>query len=130
MTLETKETTNEIQSQSDSKVCLNQPLQCEIAFLLSGATKPFSDSNTDQYTSSLILQILQSVEREVKISVGLLGFQRVVTHVLWLLSCEDPVKLYKSRINYHKTVLKKCENSSCRKKQESSGFTHIQNDMK
>ena len=130
MTLETKETTNEIQSQSDSEVCLNQPLQCEIAFLLSGATKPFSDSNTDQYTSSLILQILQSVEREVKISVGLLGFQRVVTHVLWLLSCEDPVKLYKSRINYHKTVLKKCENSSCRKKQESSGFTHIQNDMK
>ena len=107
MTLETKETTNEIQSQSDSEVCLNQPLQCEIAFLLSGATKPFSDSNTDQYTSSLILQILQTVEREVKISVGLLSFQRVVTHVLWLLSCEDPVKLYMSRINYQQTVLKK-----------------------
>ena len=128
MTLETKETTNEIQSQSDSKVCLNQPLQCEIAFLLSGATKPFSDSNTDQYTSSLILQTLQSVEREVKISVGLLSFHRVVTHVLWLLSCEDPVKLYMSRINYHQTVLKKCKHSSCRQTEESNSFTHIENE--
>ena len=125
----TKETTsNEIHIHNDSEVCLNQPLKCEIAFLLSGATKSFSDSDTNQYTSSLVLQILQSVEREVNVSVGLLSFQRVVTHVLWLLSSEDPVKLYISRINYHQTLLKKCKNNSCRQKEVSSGFTHMQNE--
>ena len=101
MIRETKETNIENDIHSDSEVCLNQPLKCEIAFLLSEATKSFSDSDTNQYTSSLVLQILQNVERQVKISVGLLSFQRVVTHVLWLLSSEDPVKLYISRINYH-----------------------------
>ena len=65
-----------------------------IAVLLSEATKSFFDSDTSQYTCRLVLQILQSVEREVKISVGLLRFQRVVTNVLWLLSCQDPSKLY------------------------------------
>ena len=65
-----------------------------IAVLLSEATKSFFDSDTSQYTCRLVLQILQSVEREVKISVGLLSFQRVVTNVLWLLSCQDPSKLY------------------------------------
>ena len=128
MTRDTNEISNEINIHSDSEVCRNQPLKCEIAFLLSKATKFFSDSDTKQYTSSLILQILQSVEREVTISVGLLSFQRVVTLVLWLLSCEDPIKLYMSRINYHKTVLKKCKNSLCPQKEESSGFTHIQNE--
>lgn len=84
MTRETKETTNEIHLQSDSEIFLNQPLKCEIAFLLNQATMSFSDFNTMQYTSSLVLQVLESVETEVKISVGLLCFQRVVTHFLWL----------------------------------------------
>ena len=60
-------------------------------------------------------------------SVGLLSFQRNLTLFLWLLSCEDPIKLYMSRINYHQTVLKS-NNSSCRQKDESSGFAQIQND--
>ena len=126
MTRETKETTNEIHLQSDSQVFLNQPLKCEIAFLLNQATMSFCDFNTMQYTSSLVLRVLESVETEVKISVGLLCFQRVVTHVLWLLSCEDPVKLYTSRINYHKTVLEKCKNSSC-EKEDLRRYTNIQN---
>ena len=123
MTRETKEATSEIHIQSYSEICLNQPLKCEIAFLLSEATKSFSDSNTKQYTNSLVLQMLQNVEREVKISVGLVSFQRVVTHVLWLLNCEDPIKLFMSRItDYHQT------NSSSRQKEESSGFIYIQNE--
>ena len=129
MTRETKETYNEIHIQSDSEICLNQPLKCEIAFLLSEATKSFSDSNTKQYTSSLVLQILKSVEREVTISVGLVSFQRVVTHVLCLLESENPVKLFMSRLNYHQTVpVEKCKNSLSRQKEESSGFIHIQNE--
>lgn len=72
MTRETKETTPENHIQSNSEICLNQPLKCEIAVLLSEATKSFFDSDTSQYTSRLVLQIVQSVEREVKISVGLL----------------------------------------------------------
>ena len=124
MTRETKKTTNEIHIQSDSEILLNQPLKCEIALLLSS----FSDSDTEQYTSSLVLQVLESVEREVKVSVGLLSFQRNVTLFLWTLSCEDPIKLYMSRINYHQTVLEKYKNSSCGQKEESSGFTDIHND--
>ena len=120
--------TNEVRLQSDSYISLNQPLKCEIAFLLNEATMSFSDSTTKQYTNSLVLQVLENVEREVKISVGLLSFQRVVTHVLWLLSCEDPVKLYISRINYHQTVLEKCKNSSCRQKENLTGFNHVQNE--
>ena len=127
MIRETKETTNEIHIHNDSEVCLNQPLKCEIAFLLSKATRSFSDSDTNQYTTSLVLQILQNIERQSKISVGLLSFHRVVTHVLWLLSSEDPVKLYTSRIKYHQTLLKKGKNSSCRQQQESCSFTHMQN---
>ena len=129
MTREAKETYNEIHIQSDSEICLNQPLQCEIAFLLSGATKSFSDSNTKQYTNSLVLQVLKTVEREVTISVGLVSFQRVVTHVLCVLECEDPVKLFMSRINYHQTVpVEKCKLSLSRPNEESSGFIHIQNE--
>ena len=128
MTRETKKTTNEINTQSDSEILLNQPLKCEIALLLTEATISFSDSDTKQYTSSLVLQVLESVEREVKVSVRLLSFQRNVTLFLWGLSCEDPIKLYRSRINYHQTVLEKYKNSSCRQKEESSGFTDIHND--
>ena len=128
MTRETKKTTNERHIQSDSEILLNQPLKCEIAILLSIATISFSDSETDQYTSSLVVQVLESVEREVNVSVGLLSFQRNVTLLLWELSCEDPIKLYMSRINYHQTVLAKYKNSSCRQKEESSGFTDINND--
>ena len=124
MTRETKKTTNEIHIQSDSEILLNQPLKCEIALLLSS----FSDSDTEQYTSNVVLQVLESVEREVKVSVGLLSFQRNVTLFLWGLSCEDPIKLYMSRINYHQTVLEKYKNSSCRQKEESSGFTDIHNE--
>ena len=73
MTRETKETTPEIHIvhiQSDSEICLNQRLKCETAVLLSEATKLFFDSDTSQSTCRLVLQIVQSVEREVKISVG------------------------------------------------------------
>ena len=91
VTRETKKTTNEIHIQSDSEILLNQPLKCEIALLLTEATISFSGSDTEQYTSSLVLQVLQSVEREVKVSVGLLSFQRNMTLFLWALSCEDPI---------------------------------------
>jgi len=128
MTRETKKTTNEIHIQSDSEILLNQPLKCEIALLLSEATTSFSDSDTKQYTSSLVLQVLERVEREVKVSVGLLGFQRNVTLLLWALNYEDPIKLYMSRINYHQTELEKYKNGSCQQKEESSGFTDIHNE--
>ena len=128
MTRETKKTTNEIHIQSDSEILLNQPLKCEIALLLREATISFSDSDTEQYTSSLVLQVLESVEREVKVSVGLLVFQRNVTRLLWFLNYEDPIKLYMSRINYHQTELEKYKNSSCRQKEESSNFTNIHNE--
>ena len=124
MRWETKKTTKEIHIQSDSEILRNQPLICEIALLLSS----FSDSDTQQYTSSLVLQVLESVEREVKVSVGLLSFQRKVTLFLWGLSCEHPIKLYMSRINYHQTVLEKYKNSSCRQKEESTAFTDIHNE--
>ena len=82
MSSDIKETTNETRVRSlqgDSDILLNQPLKCEIAFLLNKATMSFSDSNTKQYTSNLVLQVLERVEREVKVSVGLLSFQRNVT---------------------------------------------------
>ena len=128
MTRETKKTTNEIHIQSDSEILLNQPLKCEIALLLREATISFCDSDTLQYTSSLVLQVLESVEREVKVSVGLFSFQRNVTLLLWALNYEDPIKLYMSRINYHRTELEKYKNGSCRQKEESSGFTDIHNE--
>ena len=128
MTKETKKSTNEIHIQSESEILLNQPLKSEIALLLSAATTSFSDSDTEQYTSSLFLQVLESVEREVKVSVGLLSFQKNVAMFLWAFSCEDPIKLYMSRINYHQTVLEKYKNRSCWQKEESSGFTDIHNE--
>ena len=107
-TSQTKETTNEV----PSRILPNQPLKCEIACLLSEATKIFADSNTKQCLNNSLLQIVEDVEKEIQISLGLLIFHRVVTNALWVSGREDPVKLYAARINYHQAALKQGRESS------------------
>lgn len=61
LTSQTKETTNEV----PSSILPIQPLKCEIACLLSEATKIVADSKTKQCLNSSLLQIVEDVKKEV-----------------------------------------------------------------
>lgn len=123
MTSETKESTHE----EPSRILLNEPLKCEIAFLLCKATKTFADSNTKQYINSSLLEMLENVERQNQISLGLLTFHRVVTNLLWDLSTEDSVKLYAMRINYHQAAITQTKETSS-KNEDFQCVTQMQNE--
>ena len=103
---ESKESINEVKLQQNSDILLSQPLKCEIIFLLSKATKTFANTNTKQCLSNSLLQIVETVEREVQITVGLLTFHNAVTHLSWVLSGVNPQKLYAARIKYYQVALK------------------------
>ena len=102
---------NEIQVGKKSDTLLNEPLEFHFAFLLSEATKFFSDAKTKQYTSNSVLQILECVEKEVIISLGLLMFHRAVVQLLWKLKSKGPVNSFWSRIKYHEKTLEQCQES-------------------
>ena len=106
-----KDANNEIQVGKKSDTLLNEPLEFQFAFLLSKATELFSDAKTKQYTSNLVLQMLECVEKEVIISLGLLKFHRAVVQLLWKLNSEDPVNSLWSRIKYHEKTLEQSQES-------------------
>ena len=106
---------------------LSQPLKCEITFLLSEATKTFADVNTKQCLSNSFHKIVENIEKEAKITFGLLTFQNVVTHLLWLSSSEDPQTLYASRITYYQAALTQYKESSPNK-DNLNDVTHLQNE--
>ena len=108
-------TENETNPQRDTSVLLNQPLKLEVIFLVSKAAKNFIDTDTRQYLSNTVFQILKEVETEILVSPGLFNFHRIVATLITLIGdficIEDQVKLYKERINFHQTALKQCNYS-------------------
>ena len=109
----TTETDDKIKLQKDTGILSNQPLKFQIAFLLSRATKSFSNTETEQYMGNVILQILKEIETEVQDSFGLFTIYHNVTRLLRNFNkIEDSVKIYKSRIHYHQTALKECKVNS------------------
>ena len=107
---ESKESINEVKLQQNSDILPRQPLKCEIIFLLSEATKTFADANTKQCLRNALLQIVEHIERQVQITLGLLTFHNtvLVTHLSWHLSGKDQdQKLHAARIkNYQEAVIK------------------------
>ena len=124
---EPKESINEVKLQRHSDILLSQPLKFEITFLLSEATKTFADVNTKQCLSNSFLKIVENIEREAEITFGLLTFQNVVTHLLWLSSSEDPQTLYPSRIKYYQAALTKYKERSPNK-DNLNDVRHLQNE--
>ena len=120
---EGKESINEVKLQQTSDILLSQPLKCEIIFLLSEAAKTFADANTKQCLTNLLLQIVENIEREVQITHGLLTFHKVVTHLSWVLSGEDPQRLYAARIKYYQEAL----NEKSPKTDNFENAIHLQN---
>ena len=106
-----KDANNEIQVGKKSETLLNEPLEFHFAFLLSKATEFFSDAKTKQCTSNSVLQMLECVEKEVKISLGLLMFHRAVVQLLCKLKSEGPVNSFWSGIKYHEKTLEQCQES-------------------
>ena len=102
---------DEIQVGKMSDTLLNEPLEFNFAYLLSKATEVFSDAKTKQYSSNLVLQMLECLEKEVRISPGLLIFHRAVIQLLWKLNSEDPVNFFWSRIKYHEQILEQYQES-------------------
>ena len=102
---------NEIQVGKKSDTLLNEPLEFHFANLLSQATEFFSDAKIKQYTSNLVLQMLECVQKEVIISLGLLMFHSAVVQLLWELKSEGPVNSFWSRIKYHEKTLQQCQES-------------------
>ena len=100
-------TENEANPQSNTSVPLNQPLQLEVIFLVSEATKNFIDTDTKTYLDNAVFQILNEVEKQELMSPGLFNFHRIVTELIGhCIQIEDPEKLYKERISFHQTALK------------------------
>ena len=124
---ENKESINEVKLQQHSDILLGQPLKCEITFLLSEATKTFADADTKQCLSNSLLQIIENIEREAQISLGLLTFQNVATKLLWLSSSEDPQTLYAYRIKYYQAALTQYKESSPNK-DNLNDVRHLQNE--
>ena len=124
---ETRETINEVKLQKNSDILLREPLKCEIAFLLHGATKAFVDANTKQCIHNCLVQIVENIEREVQITPGLLTFHSVVTNLLWKLSSQDPAKLYAARIKYHESALTQCKESALNI-DKFEDVSHLQNE--
>ena len=124
---ESKECISEVKLQQHSDILLSQPLKCEITFLLSEATKTFADADTRQCLSNSLLQIIENIEREAEISLGLLTFQNVATHLLWLSSSEDPQTLYASGIKYYQTALTQYKESPPHK-DDINDVSHLQNE--
>ena len=108
---ETRETINEVKLQKNSDNLQRQPLKCQIAFLLHKATNTFVEANTKQCIHNSLLQIVEHIEGEVKVTPGLLTFHSVVTNLLWELSSGDPAKLYAARIKYHESALTQSKES-------------------
>ena len=105
-----KDANDEIQVGKQSETLLNEPLEFQFAFLLSKATEFFSDAKTKEYTSNLVVQMLQSLKKEVTlISLGLLLFHRAVVTLLWMLNRDDPVNSFWSRIKSHEKTLDQCQ---------------------
>ena len=124
---EDKESVNEVKLQQRSDILLSQPLKCEITLLLSEATKTFADVNTKQCLRNSFLKIVENIEREAEITLGLLTFQNVVTNLLWLSSSEDPQTLYASRIKYYQAALTQYKESSPNK-DNLNDVRHLQNE--
>ena len=122
-----KESISEVKLQQHSDILLSQPLKCEIIFLLSEATKTFADADTKQCFSNSLLQIIENIEREAQISLGLLTFQNFATHLLWLSSSEDPQTLYAYGKKYYQTALTQYKESSPHK-DDINDVSHLQNE--
>ena len=127
MKTESKESINEVKLQQHSDILLSEPLKCEITFLLSEATKTFADANTKQCLSNSLIQIIENIERAAEITLGLLTFQNVVTHLMWLSSSDDPQTLYASGIKYYQTTLTQYK-ESCPNKDDFNDVSHLQNE--
>ena len=87
----------------------NQPLQLEVIFLVSEATKNFIDADAKTYLDNVVFQILNEVKKQELMSPGLFNFHRIVTELIGhCIQIEDPekLKLYKESISFHQTALK------------------------
>ena len=126
-----KDANDEIQVGKKSETLLNYPLEFQFAFLLSKATKLFSDAKTKEYTSNLVFQMLESLEKEVTlISLGLLVFHRAVVTPLWMLNRDDPVNSFWSRIKSHEKTLEQCQQRFLTNDEYSGNrYSQIQTEM-
>jgi len=123
-----KRSTDKCKPHRSTNLLLNQPLKVEVIFLLTEATKSFSDPDTKQYLSNVPLQILKETETEVPVSLGFINFQSNAAVLLTFFNqvVQDPVKLYEARISYHQRALKQCNESkrSSANKEEDPATLH------
>ena len=123
-----KRTTDKSKPHRSTNLLLNQPLKVEVIFLLTEATQSFSDTDTKQYLSNVLLQILKEIETEVPVSLGFISFQSnaAVLPTFFNQVVQDPVKLYEGRISYHQRALKQCHESkrSSANKEEDPATLH------
>ena len=107
-----KKTIDETKPHADTNIVHNQSFKSLLNLLLCQTANSFSDNEDKEYFSQNMLQILEETQKQVPISVGLFNFQRIAVAIT--VSCnevKDSLKLYNTRINYHKTALDKCKDS-------------------
>ena len=107
-----KKTIDETKAHADKNIVHNQPLQSIINLLLCEAANSFCENEDKEYFSHNMLRILEEAQTQFPISVGLFNFHRVAVAITVSRNeVKDRVKLYHTRINYHKTALEKCKDS-------------------
>ena len=98
----------------DHEKVRNTPLKLEVLCLVNKAIKHFSDPDTKQCMSNVVLNTAKLFENPVlQSSLGLFNFQRNVSAVLCSVSTkrEDAAKLSAERILYHEKAIEECNSN-------------------
>ena len=88
----------------------DQPLKLSILYIVSKTYENFIDSETKQYFSVILHEMLKEIEREEPISTGVCKFHR---HILSVLNeTGDTTLPTVKRIGFHKKALDQCDEHS------------------
>ena len=98
------------ENQRSGIIFCDQPLKLAIIYIVSQTCKNFMDSETKQYFTIILHEMLNEIEREEQISTGVCKFYRLILSVL--NETGDTTLHTVNRISFHKMALDQCDENS------------------
>ena len=84
----------------------DNPMKLAMIYIVIKTTQNFIDSDTKQYFTNILHEMLNEIEREDHISTGVCKFHRLLLSVL--AKMEDTTLQCQMRISFHQKVLDRC----------------------
>ena len=98
------------ENQRSGIIFCDQPLKLAIIYIVSQTYKNFMDSETKQYFTIILHEMLNEIEREEQISTGVCKFYRLILSVL--NETGDTTLHTVNRISFHKMALDQIDENS------------------